>query len=166
MYPSIHNPKSESGMRSFLAVTPMVLLAACAASPQVDPAAEKAAVEARIAGLAQAEAAKDVDGAVNFWADDAVVQAAGAPTIVGVEAVRKGYTEVFGGMESFKSTTTSVNVAASGDLAWEHGVNDVVVRTPNGNVPDKGKYLAIWKKINGEWYVAALSFTSDAPATN
>jgi hypothetical protein len=26
-----------------------------------------------------------------------------------------------------------------------------------------GKYLAVWKKIDGEWYAAALSFTSDAP---
>jgi ketosteroid isomerase-like protein len=153
-------------MRSFLAVTPMVVLAACAASPQVDLAAEKAAVEARSAGLAQAEAAKDVDAAINFWADDAIVQTAGAPATVGVDAVRKGYTEMFGALESFKSTPTAVNVAASGDVAWEHGVNDLVFSTPNGNVPDRGKYLVIWKKMNGEWYVAALSFTTDTPVTN
>ena len=27
-----------------------------------------------------------------------------------------------------------------------------------------GKYLAVWKKINAEWFIIALSFTSDAPA--
>jgi hypothetical protein len=32
----------------------------------------------------------------------------------------------------------------------------------DGDLLDVGKYLAIWKKIDGEWMVAALSFTSDA----
>jgi hypothetical protein len=27
-----------------------------------------------------------------------------------------------------------------------------------------GKYLVVWKKINGEWFAVALSFTSDTPA--
>ena len=150
-------------MRSFFAVTPLALLAACAAAPQVDVDAEIAAVEARSTALANAEAAKDVNTAVTFWADDAVVQTAGAPATTGVAAVREGYTQMFGALKSFKSTTTHITVAASGDLAWEHGVNELVFTGPNGDVPDKGKYLAIWKKVNDEWKVAALSFTTDTP---
>lgn len=38
------------------------------------------------------------------------------------------------------------------------------LRTPNGDVLDMGKYLLVWKRIDGEWYAAALSFTSDAAA--
>jgi len=55
-------------------------------------------------------------------------------------------------------------MARSGDLAYETGVNRIVIRTPNGDMLDMGKYLIVWKKINGQWYVAALSFTSDAAA--
>lgn len=34
----------------------------------------------------------------------------------------------------------------------------------DGDLVDKGKFLAVRKKIDGDWVVAALSFTSDAPA--
>ena len=27
-----------------------------------------------------------------------------------------------------------------------------------------GKYLLVWKKIDGEWMVVVLTFSSDAPA--
>jgi hypothetical protein len=27
-----------------------------------------------------------------------------------------------------------------------------------------GKYLVVWKKTDGEWYVAAVAFSSDASA--
>jgi hypothetical protein len=30
---------------------------------------------------------------------------------------------------------------------------------------DMGKYLIVWKKINGDWFVSAISFTSDEPMT-
>lgn len=47
----------------------------------------------------------------------------------------------------------------------ETGVNRIVMRTPNGDMLDMGKYLIAWKKISGQWYVTALSFTSDAAPT-
>jgi ketosteroid isomerase-like protein len=55
-------------------------------------------------------------------------------------------------------------MARSGDLAYETGVNCMVFRTPNGDVLAMGKYLIVWKKIDGQWYVATLGFTSDAAA--
>jgi uncharacterized protein (TIGR02246 family) len=150
-------------MRSFPIVVSVLLLNGCAAAPQVDVAAETAAIRARSEALANAEAAKDAQTAVTFWTEDAIVQTAGAPETRGKQAVLDGYAGLFGALRSFKSTTTAITVAASGDLAWEHGVNDFVFATPNGDAPEKGKYLAVWRKVDGEWYVAALAFTSDTP---
>ena len=59
---------------------------------------------------------------------------------------------------------SNTSVAQSGDLAYETGVNRMMFTTPQGDVLDVGKYLAVWKKVDGVWYVAALSFTSDARA--
>ncbi len=45
-----------------------------------------------------------------------------------------------------------------------------VLREEGCNVLDKiedseyGKYLMVWKKTDGVWNIAAISFTSDAPA--
>ncbi len=40
----------------------------------------------------------------------------------------------------------------------------MVLTGPDGEALDMGKYLVGWRQIDGEWFVAALSFTSDAPA--
>ncbi|HWP38116.1 MAG TPA: DUF4440 domain-containing protein [Gemmatimonadales bacterium] len=143
----------------------VAVLGACS-GPRVDVAAETAAVQARSKAVAAAEAAQNTEGALAFWADNAVVQPAGAPQIQGREAIRALYNSFFGTgqLKEFEGTTKHIEVSEAGDLAWEYGVNRMVLAGPKGDLLDRGKYLLVWKKINGEWYIAALSFTSDAPA--
>jgi len=150
--------------RTFVAV--VALSGSGCAAPTVDVAAEENVVRARSEGISAAEAAKNVDKALTFWAPDAVVQPAGAPQIQGHDALLKLYRQVFdsSGLKTFSGKSSGVVVAASGDLAYETGVNRMTFATPKGDVLDVGKYLAVWRKTNGTWYVAALSFTSDAPA--
>jgi ketosteroid isomerase-like protein len=140
-------------------------LAACAA-PQVDVAAETEALRARSEGVVAAEAAFDVAAALAFWAEDAIVQGAGTPQIQGKDAIGQVYREYFesGMVKEFSGTTTHLEVSAAGDLAYEYGVNRFVITGPEGDLLDMGKYLVVWKKIDGDWFIAALAFTSDAPA--
>lgn len=51
-----------------------------------------------------------------------------------------------------------------GTAVPRQGDRRILVKTPNGDELDMAKYLIVWKCVDGEWYVAALSFTSDAPA--
>jgi ketosteroid isomerase-like protein len=145
-----------------LAIT---VLGACS-GPRVDVAAETAHVRARSQALAAVEASQNTEGALAYWAQDAIAQPAGAPQIQGREAIRALYNSFFGGgqLKKFEGTTTQLQVSSGGDLAYEYGVNRMVLPGPKGDLLDVGKYLVVWKKIDGEWYVAALSFTSDAPA--
>jgi ketosteroid isomerase-like protein len=141
------------------------MLAGCG-GPEVDIATELEAVRARSQGVAAAEAAQDVAAALAFWADDAVVQPAGAPQIQGKAALGDLYRQFFEGgqLKEFAGTTSHIEVSAAGDLSYEYGVNRMVLAGPDGDLLDIGKYLAVWKKINGEWFAVALSFTSDTPA--
>ena len=134
--------------------------------PQVDIAAETEAVRARSEGVVTAEAAFDVPAALTFWAEDAISQGAGMPQIQGKAAIGDLYRQYFesGLLKEFSGTTSHLEVSAAGDLAYEYGVNRFVLAGPEGDLLDMGKYLAVWKKIDGEWFVAALAFTSDAPA--
>ena len=149
-----------------------VAVACCAASvaacagPQVDIAAETAAVRARSEGIAAAEAAQDTEAALAFWAPDAVAQPAGAPQVQGHDAIRALYGQFFGSgqLKDFEGTASHLVVSQGGDLAYEYGVNRMVLSGPEGDLLDVGKYLGVWQKIEGEWYVVALSFTSDTPA--
>ncbi len=133
--------------------------------PRVDVADELAAVRARSEAVVAAESALDTEAALAFWAEDAVVQPAGSPQIQGHEAIRALYNSFFdsGPLKEFEGTTSHLDVSQAGDLAYEYGVNRMVLAGPDGDLLDMGKYLLVWKKVAGEWYVAALSFSSDAP---
>jgi ketosteroid isomerase-like protein len=132
---------------------------------QVDIAAEMEALRVRSEGVVAAEAAFNVQEALAFWAEDAISQGAGAPQIQGKDAIGELYRQYFesGMLKEFSGTTSHLEVSAAGDLAYEYGVNRFVLAGPEGDLLDMGKYLVVWKKIEGEWFIAALAFTSDAP---
>ena len=140
----------------------VLCLSACS-GPQVDIEAERAAVRARGEALAAAESAMDTQGALAFWAPDGILQGHGMPLVQGRDGVEGVYEVFFQAVAEFGSTATRLEMAASGDMAWEYGVNRIVIAGPEGNLLGMGKYLAMWKKIDGEWYIAAVAFSSDAP---
>ncbi len=134
-----------------------------AAGPR--PALEEleAEVRARSEAVVAAESAKDFEAAIAFFTPDAVIQMANAPQIQGLDALLELYETVLGPTLEFEGTATKIVPAASGDLAYEHGVNRFVFDTPDGPLEDMGKYLAVWKKIDGEWFVAAIAVSGNAP---
>lgn len=142
------------------------LVAGCAADPQIDVAAETEALRARSEAIVAAERAQDVEASLAFWAPDAVAQPAGAPQVQGHDAIRALYGQFFdtGMLKAFEGTTSHLEVSRGGDIGYEYGVNRFIFAGPEGDLLDVGKYLAVWKKLDGEWFVAALAFTSDAPA--
>ena len=152
-----------------LVIIALAALAACAQqappAPTVDLAAEEQAIRSQGQQLVARENAKDADGTLSFYADDAVAHMPGMPPINTKEGLRQAYQEFFTnmGLVSLQSTTTDVEVAASGDLAVEHGVNSITFTTPQGEMKDAGKYLAVWKKVDGQWKVAVISINSDTP---
>ncbi len=151
--------------RALHALVPILaLLTACA--PRVDIEAESARVAARSDAIMAAEKAQDLEAAVAFYVADAVVQPSGAPLIRGRDAVRQMYSDIFGSgaIKDFQGTRSTLELAASGDLAVETGINRITLTTPGGDMLDVGKYLAIWKQVDGEWYVSMLSYSSDAAA--
>jgi len=123
-------------------------------------------LRARSEAVVAAEAAQDIKGAVAFFADEAVIQSAGIPQVQGKEALSNLYRQFFEGgqVKDFSGTTTILEVSQSGDLAYEYGINRMVFADPKGDLLDMGKYLAVWKQINNEWLIVALSFTSDSPS--
>ena len=59
--------------------------------------------------------------------------------------------------------TTDVQVASSGDLAYERGTYKFVTNGPKGHTEDVGKYVTVWKRIGGQWKVLADMNASDQP---
>ena len=75
---------------------------------------------------------------------------ANSPIIVGRKAIHQWYSEwLLDPNVSNTFTAEVIEVAASGDLAYERGIYHVVMDSPEGRIEDVGKYVLIWKKIGG-----------------
>jgi uncharacterized protein (TIGR02246 family) len=143
-----------------------VVASGCAkpAPAPVDLAAEERAIrEAGKAWLA-AEVAKDVPKIASFYAEDAIEMPSNTPLMEGRAAIEQWYQAWLtpaGVAMTFE--TEEVVVAASGDIAYERGTYRFTQDSPRGATEDVGKYLTIWKKVDGTWQVAIDAANSDRP---
>ncbi|MEH6557329.1 MAG: nuclear transport factor 2 family protein [Oceanicoccus sp.] len=148
-------------LKIYIVLLVAIFLAACD-SVEMDIANEKAIIEARGKALATAEAARDIETAMSFWAEDAIIQVYGSVQQQGKDSIRKGMQEFFTAFTRFEGNATHIEVATSGDLAYEYGVNRVVLQGEETEMLAIAKYLAIWRKIDGTWLISAISITDDA----
>jgi len=135
-----------------------VAIAGCAAppppAPEVDVAAEAQAI--RDLSAVWLEAARQRDGATidEMFAADATTIFDGE-VLEGLPAIRAGreleWAEEPQGELDW--TTSSVIVAASGDLAVERGSWTEREIEEEGEEVENGEYVTIWTKIDGQWKV-------------
>lgn len=112
-----------------------------------------------------AVAAKDVDAIARIYTVDGMFLAPNAPLVEG----RKGIAEAWAGLLglpgiSFTFEPTRIEVSASADLASDVGTYSLAFDADGGRVEDQGKYVLVWKKVNGAWKVLADIFNSNLPA--
>jgi uncharacterized protein (TIGR02246 family) len=161
--------------RSFLllvaALFAMNFVVACSTQPQkpVQPpdtrAADEAAIRANVVAWSQASQAKDVNKALSFYADDAIQMPDRGALVKGKENIRKGWEQMLAlPGPGLTFATTGVEVARSGDIAYEYGTYDFATKDKKGRVyNEKGKYLVCWKKqADGSWKVAVDMDNPDA----
>jgi ketosteroid isomerase-like protein len=101
-----------------------------------------------------ASAGRDVDSVVAFWSDDARVAMPGAPQLKGKAAVKQMVASSFA-TPGFHITWTPDNavIAASGDLGYTTGTNEMSIPDSTGKVTRiTGRYITVWRKdANGRW---------------
>jgi uncharacterized protein (TIGR02246 family) len=139
------------------------LVAACsqpapapAPAPKPDLAAEEKAIREADARWLKAVQAKDAAGEAAMFATDGVAYRDHIDPLVGPAAVQ-GYETKFQAdnpKENMSWSTDAVHVAESGDVAIQTGVYRVSGLGPQGNGEDEGRFVTVWKKVNGEWKVA------------
>jgi uncharacterized protein (TIGR02246 family) len=123
------------------------------------------AIRAGVARWIQLIRAQDADGIARIYAADGVLMAPNVPIVSGHDELRK----FWGAMVQIPDLSLTfepqhIDVSLSGDLATDRGTNRLT-GTPNGQqLDDSGKFIEVWRKIDGEWKVAANIFNSDKPA--
>ncbi|HJR54414.1 MAG TPA: SgcJ/EcaC family oxidoreductase [Gemmatimonadota bacterium] len=161
---------------------PLVLglgvMAACQTEPAEETgtteetaATDAAAVRTEIEGLSdrfeQALLAEDAATIGGLYAEDAVALPPGAPRAEGraaIEALFASWFEEIPAPEGFTLTTDDLQVAGSGDIAYEVGTYTSRGTSPEGESYDEtGKYLVVWKNMDGEWKIVRDIWNGDAP---
>lgn len=139
-------------------------LLGCVRRPPVDVDAEAEKIRVRSREWLAADSARNVDLAVSMYSENAVEYAANTPAIFGKEAIRNWYRSWLPDTTtSIRFATEVVEVAASGDLAYERGSYRFTTNGPKGPTEDVGKYATVWRRNGDTWEVVLDMANSDQP---
>ena len=149
--------------RLWLAGGAMLVVLGCS---KPDLEAEKAAILATDQPWMDAIAAKDVEKAISYWSEDAVVMPQGQPAVTGKPALRAWASETLK-IPGFnlRWTTTDLKVASGGDMAYQLVKTTTTVSGPDGKpITIPGKGATVWRKrTDGTWKCVLDIFNGDAP---
>ncbi|HTR48509.1 MAG TPA: SgcJ/EcaC family oxidoreductase [Verrucomicrobiae bacterium] len=122
------------------------------------------AINATSEEFAKAVEAKDLDKIVSYYTDDAVLFVPSGPAAAGKDQLRKAWQGFISGPASkIDVSGTVIDVAASGDLAFERGNFTATMTDAKGKTTvQAGKLVDVWKKqADGSWKMAADTNASD-----
>jgi uncharacterized protein (TIGR02246 family) len=148
---------------------PALLIAGCNQGTQIDTRdADERAIRAEDAAGLKAAQAKELDGAVANYAEDASWLPPNAPIAKGKDAIRAGWAALLASPGfNIDWQITKLEVARSGDLAYTLYIYEMSMQGPGGkSIADHGKDMAVWKKQQDRtWKIVADTFNSDVATT-
>ncbi len=133
---------------------------------QMESDSARVALEARAEAFAAAMNARDYDAVAALYAPDAVVMAPDVPAVTGRDAIRDMMARPEAQMpEGAVFALRVMSVTANGPLAVERGEWSADFTGPDGSpMTMRGKYLAEWHNIDGEWLMVSDIWNNDTPA--
>jgi ketosteroid isomerase-like protein len=143
----------------------LVLVAACTESPekaqarmQAEADAARPEIEAQHARFSRGAAAGNADTMLAAYAPDATLMPPNLPAM-GLDSTRARFAAVGPYQVSFATRSLEVN----GALAVERGVWSATLSPPGFTfaVVRDGKYLAHWRRINGQWLMVEHIWNDD-----
>jgi len=145
-----------------------ISLIGCNTAPKVDILAETDAIRILEDQWTAALQSSDAEKIISFYAADAVSMSSNKPIITGLEAIankiRSDLADTTFNFNTYKGTVDAVEISTAGDLAYARGHDEISMKTKDGIVKEEGKWVDIWKKIDGQWKVVVSIGSSNQPA--
>ena len=127
--------------------------------PTFDLTIAKAEIVAANKTFADLFVAKDSAGIANLYTQDAKFMMNGSPSIVGREHIQSVMSGIINsGISSVDLIT--IDVWGTENLVTEEGEFALYA---GENMVDEGKYLILWKKVDGKWHLFRDIFNSNLP---
>jgi uncharacterized protein (TIGR02246 family) len=133
--------------------------------PMVNEVEIGAALDSLTTAFVGAVTARETTLVANFYSDDAHFLPANAARADGKDAVRQVWAGFLAtpGLQMSLTPNTKL-VSDDGDLVVDLGAYVMNWQDAKGKtMTDKGKYVTVYKKVNGEWKIVVDTFNSDAP---
>jgi len=121
-----------------------------------EEAVAEALVRQRVADLAEAIRAKDIDGVMSVYAPNIVsFDIVRPPRYAGADGKRRAWQEVFAAYPGpIAYEVRDLNVTTQGELAFVHSVNHVNGRLASGHITDLWvRWTACFRRTDGVWLV-------------
>lgn len=143
---------------SIVGVIGMATLVVSSCATSVDTAKESAALSQRDADWSAA--AGKIDSFMSFIAPDATFNPPGMPAVSGTEAIKATFTQ-FLAMPGFNLVwkVSKATVSTDGNLGYTVGTYTAMA----AGTKEEGKYVTVWKKVNGAWMVSDDIFNESVP---
>ena len=146
--------------RLFILGGVLVAVALAAVVGCTPPKAQDSPELAAVAGKWQeAYNAGDAEAIAALYTEDCRLMPPGAELMEGRDAAAASFTEMIA--SGAKLELQSVQAVAGGDLGYH--VGRYVMRTPDGAVAERGKYIETWRKTAAGWKIANDIWNTDAP---
>lgn len=143
--------------------SPVFFLAMFAACPAGgDEVADRAAIDDASQSWVTAFNARDANAMAQLATEDIVLMPPGSAPVRGWEAAARSW-RVAASKANDRLAASAEEVVITGDFAW--AVGSFTRTLPNGTVVDQGKFLKVWKRVDGRWKIHRDMFSSNlAPA--
>lgn len=135
-------------------------------SPGTANATEEDAIRAQVAKWLQLIKAKDAAAIAQMYAEDGAFMPPNASIGKGRAAIEKNWAGMMATPAfDLNFAPEQIIVSSSGDMALDRGTYRLTVAPDGKPQVDTGKYVVVWRKIDGEWKAAADIINSDLPAS-
>jgi uncharacterized protein (TIGR02246 family) len=143
-----------------LLLAALLTVAACATASGGDSTTE-AAINARAAAWMEAFNRGDGTAVAAVYAPDGMVLPPNVEPITGREGIARFISTELTGPARVTIVTRGDEVEIHGDTA--HRVGNFEVKIADGTVVDRGRFIEIWKRDGGEWYITRDIWNSSLP---
>ncbi len=137
-----------------------IILSGCTVGSKSDIQVEKDAILNLEDQWSVGFMSKDADHIMNLYSADAVSMSSEKPTLTGIKAIRESIETMLSDttllFNTYKYSIDVVEISSSGDLAYVRGNDEITMKTKDGTVQDKGRFIDIWKKFDGEWKIITM----------
>jgi uncharacterized protein (TIGR02246 family) len=157
----------------YVSTLALVIFSGCNTAPPA-PAADVAAEQAKIREAEAADmkswAAKDVEGVLSFYADDATLMTPGMAAMKGKDAMRPVLKTLLADPNlKLEFSSQRIEVSKAGDVAFSQGTYQMTLTDAKTKKPvtDKGSYVTAYKKqADGSWKaVSDINVSEVAPTS-